>query len=52
MRMDPGEPYYRINSDEAKAILDSGEDVAVVDVRNLDEYHVRTRPQRDPYPRG
>ena len=38
MRMDPGEPYYRIDSDEAKAILDSGEDVAVVDVRNLDEY--------------
>ena len=38
MRMDPGEPYYRISSDEARAILDSGEDVAVVDVRNLDEY--------------
>ena len=36
--MDPGEPYYRLSSDEAKAMLDSDEDVAVVDVRNLDEY--------------
>ena len=38
MRMDPGEPYYRISSEEAKAILDSGEDAAVVDVRSLEEY--------------
>ena len=38
-RQEPGEPYYRVDSTEAKAILDSeGDDVVVVDVRRPDEW--------------
>ena len=37
-RKNPGEPFYRINAEEAKEMVDSGEAVAVVDVRNPDEY--------------
>jgi len=38
-RQDPGEPYYRVDSDEAKQILDSKPaDTVVVDVRRDDEW--------------
>ena len=38
-RQDPGEPYYRIDSNEAKAMLDSQPDnTVVVDVRRDDEW--------------
>lgn len=36
-RQEAGEPYYRINMDEAAAMY-GDEDVAVVDVRRPDEY--------------
>ena len=37
-RKNPGEPFYRIDSEEAKQMVDSDPNVAVVDVRNPDEY--------------
>ena len=38
-RQDPGEPYYRVDSDEARQILDSEPaDTVVVDVRRDDEW--------------
>jgi len=38
-RQDPGEPYYRIDSDEARVMLDSEPDnTVVVDVRRDDEW--------------
>ena len=38
-RQDPGEPYFRIDSNEAKAMLDSEPDkTIVVDVRRDDEW--------------
>ena len=37
-KKNPGEPFYRINSEEAKQMLESDPNVAVVDVRNPDEY--------------
>lgn len=38
-RQDPGEPYYRISVDEAKAMLDKEKGkVVVVDVRREDEW--------------
>lgn len=37
-RQQPGEPFYRINSEEAKQMLDSDPNTTVVDVRNPDEY--------------
>ena len=38
-RQDPGEPYYRVDSDEAMRILQGEEDgVVVVDVRRDDEW--------------
>ena len=38
-RRDPGEPYYRIDSNEANAMLDSEPDnTVVVDVRRDDEW--------------
>ena len=38
-RQEPGEPYYRVDSPEAKAILDQDGDAAVlVDVRRPDEW--------------
>lgn len=38
-RQDPGEPYYRVGSPEAKAIMDaSGDSALVVDVRRDDEW--------------
>ena len=36
-RKDPGEPYYRISTDEAAAMYDDDE-VVFVDVRRPDEY--------------
>ncbi len=36
-RQIPGEPYVRINSTEAKELLDN-EDAIVIDVRNRDEW--------------
>ena len=36
-RRDPGEPYYRISSDEASAMY-GDDDVVIVDVRRPDEY--------------
>ena len=36
-RQEPGEPYYRIDIDEARAMYDD-DDVAFVDVRRDDEY--------------
>ena len=36
-RKDPGEPYYRISTDEAAAMYDDDE-VVFVDVRRSDEY--------------
>lgn len=36
-RREPGEPYYRVNVDEAKKLLEKG-DAVVVDVRQPDEY--------------
>ena len=36
-RREPGEPYFRINSDEA-ANMHGSDDVAFVDVRRSDEY--------------
>ena len=38
-RKEPGEPYYRVDSAEARSILDSDPDgVVVVDVRRDDEW--------------
>ena len=38
-RQEPGEPYYRIDSPEAKTILDQeGDGAVVVDVRRPDEW--------------
>ena len=38
-RQDPGEPYYRVDSDEARQIIDrEGDGVLVVDVRRDDEW--------------
>ncbi len=38
-RQEPGEPYFRVDSDEARAILDAdGENSIVVDVRRDDEW--------------
>jgi len=37
-RKEPGEVFYRISVDEARAMLERGEAV-MVDVRNPDEYH-------------
>ncbi|MCZ6534704.1 MAG: rhodanese-like domain-containing protein [Chloroflexi bacterium] len=38
-RQDPGEPYYRVDSPEAKTILDQeGDGAVVVDVRRPDEW--------------
>ena len=38
-RQDPGEPYFRVDSDEASAMLnDEPEDTVVVDVRRDDEW--------------
>ena len=38
-RQEPGEPYYRLDSTEAMAILDrEGEGAVVVDVRRPDEW--------------
>ena len=37
-RREPGEPYYRVSVDEAKAVLDRGDDAVVVDVRTAEEY--------------
>ena len=38
-RQDPGEPYYRVDSNEAKSMLDSEPDnTVVVDVRRDDEW--------------
>ena len=38
-RQDPGEPYYRVDSDEARQILDSEPaNTVVVDVRRDDEW--------------
>lgn len=38
-RQDPGEPYYRVDSNEARQILDSEPaDTVVVDVRRDDEW--------------
>ena len=36
-RQEPGEPYYRMTSDEAAEMYDS-DDVAFIDVRRPDEY--------------
>ena len=39
MRRDPGEPYYRLGTDEARNILaDTPDKYAVIDVRAEDEY--------------
>ena len=38
-RQEPGEPYYRVSADEAREMLEQGDNVAVVDVRTPDEYH-------------
>lgn len=37
-KQEPGEPYYRVSVDEAKGMLDREKDLALVDVRTLDEY--------------
>ena len=38
-RREPGEPYYRVDSDEARSILDGdAEGTVVVDVRRDDEW--------------
>ena len=38
-RQDPGEPYYRVDSHEAKTILDAEPDnTVVIDVRRDDEW--------------
>lgn len=38
-RQEPGEPYYRVDSNEARSILDSDTDgTVVVDVRRDDEW--------------
>ena len=38
-RQEPGEPYFRVDSDEARALLDDeSEDTVVVDVRRDDEW--------------
>jgi len=36
-RQDPGEPYWRVSLDEARAMIDGG-NAMVVDVRRLDEW--------------
>jgi len=36
-RQEPGEPYWRINVDEAKSMLEDGESI-VIDVRQPDEW--------------
>lgn len=37
-KKNPGEPFTRINAEEAKEMVDNDPNVAVVDVRNPDEY--------------
>ena len=37
-RKEPGEPFFRVTSEEAKQLLNDDPDTAVVDVRNRDEY--------------
>lgn len=37
-KKNPGEPFTRINSEEAKQMLDGDANTVVVDVRNPDEY--------------
>ncbi len=37
-RQQPGEPFFRIKSDEASQMIDSDPNIAIIDVRNADEY--------------
>ena len=37
-RQQPGEPFFRINSEEANRMLEADSNIAIVDVRNPDEY--------------
>ena len=37
-RQQPGEPFFRLSSEEAKQMLDSDSDTVIIDVRNADEY--------------
>jgi rhodanese-related sulfurtransferase len=37
-RQQPGEPFFRINSEEANQMLEGDSEIAIIDVRNADEY--------------
>ena len=37
-RQQPGEPFFRLSSEEAKQMLDNDADTVIIDVRNQDEY--------------
>ena len=37
-RQEPGEPFFRINSEEAKQMLSDNSETAIIDVRNAEEY--------------
>ncbi len=46
-RQQPGEPFFRINSEEAKQMLDADSNIVIIDVRNQDEYeggHAKNAP--------
>ena len=40
-RQQPGEPFFRINSEEAKQMLEADSNIVIIDVRNQDEYEGR-----------
>ena len=37
-RQEPGEPFFRLNSTEAKQMLVNDPEVGIIDVRNAEEY--------------
>ena len=37
-RQEPGEPFFRLNSEEAKQMLSENNETAIIDVRNAEEY--------------
>jgi len=37
-RQEPGEPFSRLSSEEAKQMLDNDSNTVIIDVRNPDEY--------------
>ena len=50
-RKEPGEPYYRVTTEEAVA-MHGDDDVVFIDVRRLDEYAEGHIPGARNFPRG